>query len=322
MGLELMESLNSGKHQILGRCKVQLGHRGKGGLQHGLGRLNAELEQHWCGLGCGRLWGSGIQWGNGEVMVGQRGHTLPIRAGLQWAVLSQAAERDWEEKRAALTQYSAKDINRLLEETQAELMKAIPDLEFAAKHKQTTGSSSAASTPEHKPSKPQHAQKSTGKVDANGRRGSGKGRGRGLPRVCAGLGARTGARLGASSAFCSDELTVPRYRTEKPSKSPPPPPPRRSFPSSHGLTTTRSGEVIVTSKKEPGFMKVGGGAGHMVVTPWWSPRGCSPLTALCPTESRIGRAGDPEATGEAETDGVRGGETCIHPTHHRLCHQR
>ncbi|NWV69548.1 SRCN1 inhibitor, partial [Malurus elegans] len=36
---------------------------------------------------------------------------------------------------------------------------------------------------------------------------------------------------------------------------PPPPPPRRSFPSSHGLTTTRSGEVIVTSKKEPGFMK-------------------------------------------------------------------
>ncbi|KAG5854964.1 hypothetical protein ANANG_G00043660 [Anguilla anguilla] len=28
----------------------------------------------------------------------------------------------------------------------------------------------------------------------------------------------------------------------------PPPPPRRSFPSSHGLTTNRSGEVIVTSK--------------------------------------------------------------------------
>ncbi|NXX53044.1 SRCN1 inhibitor, partial [Scopus umbretta] len=136
----------------------------------------------------------------------------------------QAAERDWEEKRAALTQYSAKDINRLLEETQAELMKAIPDLEFAAKHKQGTGSGSAASTPEHKPSKPQHAPKSGGKGDPNGRRGS-------------------------------DELTVPRYRTEKPSKSPPPPPPRRSFPSSHGLTTTRSGEVIVTSKKEPGFMK-------------------------------------------------------------------
>ncbi|NXX25132.1 SRCN1 inhibitor, partial [Nicator chloris] len=154
----------------------------------------------------------------------QTGPDTPSKKSVDKAVSVEAAERDWEEKRAALTQYSAKDINRLLEETQAELMKAIPDLEFAAKHKQAPGSGSAASTPEHKPSKAQHAPKSGGKGDPNGRRGS-------------------------------DELTVPRYRTEKPSKSPPPPPPRRSFPSSHGLTTTRSGEVIVTSKKEPGFMK-------------------------------------------------------------------
>ncbi|NXX98399.1 SRCN1 inhibitor, partial [Centropus bengalensis] len=154
----------------------------------------------------------------------QTGPDTPSKKSADKAVSVEAAERDWEEKRAALTQYSAKDINRLLEETQAELMKAIPDLEFAAKHKQATGSTSTASTPEHKLSKPQHTAKSGGKGDPNGRRGS-------------------------------DELTVPRYRTEKPSKSPPPPPPRRSFPSSHGLTTTRSGEVIVTSKKEPGFMK-------------------------------------------------------------------
>ncbi|KAJ6658228.1 hypothetical protein lerEdw1_001495 [Lerista edwardsae] len=157
----------------------------------------------------------------------QTGSETPSKRSMDRSVSVEAAERDWEEKRAALTQYSAKDINRLLEETQAELMKAIPDLEFAAKHKQTSssgGSGSAASTPEHKPGKPQHAQKTTAKMDPNGRRGS-------------------------------DELTVPRYRTEKPSKSPPPPPPRRSFPSSHGLTTTRTGEVIVTSKKESSFMK-------------------------------------------------------------------
>ncbi|XP_075767856.1 SRC kinase signaling inhibitor 1 isoform X3 [Pelodiscus sinensis] len=154
----------------------------------------------------------------------QTGPEIPSRRSADKAVSVEAAERDWEEKRAALTQYSAKDINRLLEETQAELMKAIPDLEFAAKHKPAAGPGSAASTPEHKASKPQHSQKATAKVDPNGRRGS-------------------------------DELTVPRYRTEKPSKSPPPPPPRRSFPSSHGLTTTRTGEVIVTSKKDAGFMK-------------------------------------------------------------------
>ncbi|XP_055008695.1 SRC kinase signaling inhibitor 1 [Boleophthalmus pectinirostris] len=148
-----------------------------------------------------------------------------------------AAERDWEEKRASLTQYSAQDINRLLEETQAELMKAIPDLDcLAAKQSKPSTNSpapnsqtphnpqsphnpqtpqSGAATPEHRTSKPQHK--------LAGREG--------------------GSRRG------SDELSVPRYRTEKPSKSPPPPPPRRSFPSSPspGLTS-RSGEPLVPGK--------------------------------------------------------------------------
>ncbi|XP_072536217.1 SRC kinase signaling inhibitor 1 isoform X2 [Salminus brasiliensis] len=141
-----------------------------------------------------------------------------------------AAERDWEEKRASLTQFSAQDINRLLEETQAELMKAIPDLDFAAKQitkpavppkpqlsslpKPITPSSTPSSTPEHQPGK--NPPKPINK-DTIQRRESG-------------------------------ELTVPRYRTEKPSKSPPPPPPRRSFPSGHGLTTNSSGEVIIVNK--------------------------------------------------------------------------
>ncbi|XP_070704337.1 SRC kinase signaling inhibitor 1 [Pempheris klunzingeri] len=131
-----------------------------------------------------------------------------------------AAERDWEEKRASLTQYSAQDINRLLEETQAELMKAIPDLDFAAKQIKPSSNTLSSQTPqggpgtpEHRVSKPQH--KLSGK-EGGSRRGS-------------------------------DELTVPRYRTEKPSKSPPPPPPRRSFPSSPGLVT-RSGEPLIPGK--------------------------------------------------------------------------
>ncbi|XP_035037374.2 SRC kinase signaling inhibitor 1 isoform X4 [Hippoglossus stenolepis] len=130
-----------------------------------------------------------------------------------------AAERDWEEKRASLTQYSAQDINRLLEETQAELMKAIPDLDFAAKQIKTSSSTtssqnpqSGTATPEHRVSKPQHK-----------------------------LSGKEGSRRG------SDELTVPRYRTEKPSKSPPPPPPRRSFPTSPGLIT-RIGEPLIVGK--------------------------------------------------------------------------
>uniref|UniRef100_A0A096LZ80 SRC kinase signaling inhibitor 1a n=1 Tax=Poecilia formosa TaxID=48698 RepID=A0A096LZ80_POEFO len=145
---------------------------------------------------------------------------LERRAAADKALSMEAAERDWEEKRASLTQYSAQDINRLLEETQAELMKAIPDLDFAAKQIKPSSNTpsaqnpqSAASTTEHRSSKPQN------KLSAK----------------------EGGSRRG------SDELTVPRYRTEKPSKSPPPPPPRRSFPSSPGVTS-RSGEPLIPGK--------------------------------------------------------------------------
>lgn len=90
----------------------------------------------------------------------------------------QAAERDWEEKRASLTQYSAQDINRLLEETQAELLKAIPDLDFAAKQIKPSSNAASAQNPQsgggtadHRVSKPQH--KLSGK-EGGSRRGSGE----------------------------------------------------------------------------------------------------------------------------------------------------
>ncbi|XP_064780162.1 SRC kinase signaling inhibitor 1-like isoform X4 [Oncorhynchus masou masou] len=169
---------------------------------------------------------------------------LPSRRGADKSVSVEvrlAAERDWEEKRASLTQFSAQDINRLLEETQAELMKAIPDLDFAARqinkpvvppkpHPKpqfttlvttstsafTTSSTLTTTSTEHQPNK---VQITALKLEGGSRRGSA-------------------------------EMTVTRYRTEKPSKSPPPPPPRRSFPSAHGLTTNRTGEVTVTTKKK------------------------------------------------------------------------
>ncbi|XP_063077694.1 SRC kinase signaling inhibitor 1-like [Engraulis encrasicolus] len=159
-----------------------------------------------------------------------------------------AAERDWEEKRASLTQFSTQDINRLLEETQAELMKAIPDLDFAAKQ-----ISKPAVPPKPKP-KPSSLPPGITLPGSAG--GSVQGSNNPSPQHTPEhqpLGkAQTPSKLpqGKESASRrgSGELTVPRYRTEKPSKSPPPPPPRRSFPSAHGLTTTSSGEVIITTK--------------------------------------------------------------------------
>lgn len=77
-----------------------------------------------------------------------------------------------------MTQYSAQDINRLLEETQAELMKAIPDLDFAAKQIKPSSNTPSSQTPqsgvaipEHRANKPQH--KFSGK-EGGSRRGSGK----------------------------------------------------------------------------------------------------------------------------------------------------
>ncbi|XP_028423085.1 SRC kinase signaling inhibitor 1 isoform X1 [Perca flavescens] len=159
-----------------------------------------------------------------------------------------AAERDWEEKRASLTQFSAQDINRLLEETQAELMKAIPDLDFAARHINKPAvppkpqitipiTSSAATSPAAGTIGTTAATAST--TTPSGDQQPGK------VQLAA---QKLNSLEGAGSHRGSVDLSMTRYRTEKPSKSPPPPPPRRSFPSAHGLTTNRTGEVIVTAK--------------------------------------------------------------------------
>uniref|UniRef100_A0A8C1NR62 Actin interacting protein 3-like C-terminal domain-containing protein n=1 Tax=Cyprinus carpio TaxID=7962 RepID=A0A8C1NR62_CYPCA len=49
---------------------------------------------------------------------------------------------------------------------------------------------------------------------------------------------------------------VPTSLQEKANKSPPPPPPRRNYTSNTGMTTTRSGEVIYTSRKESVMVQV------------------------------------------------------------------
>ncbi|XP_034425805.1 SRC kinase signaling inhibitor 1-like isoform X5 [Hippoglossus hippoglossus] len=157
-----------------------------------------------------------------------------------------AAERDWEEKRASLTQFSAQDINRLLEETQAELMKAIPDLDFAAKHinKPAVPPKPQITIPITSTTATSAAAASTG-ATATSTTTPGGDQQPGKVQMAA---QKLNSMEGGGSHRGSVDLNVARYRAEKPSKSPPPPPPRRSFPSAHGLTTNRTGEVIVTAK--------------------------------------------------------------------------
>ncbi|XP_019729986.1 SRC kinase signaling inhibitor 1-like isoform X2 [Hippocampus comes] len=120
-----------------------------------------------------------------------------------------AAERDWAEKRASLTQFSAQDINRLLEETQAELLKAIPDLDLAAK----------TVTKPAVPPKPLMAAPAVAESPPP-------------PGKVQLAAQKLNSMEGSTSQRGSVDAGVSRCRTDKPSKSPPPPPPpRRSFPS-------------------------------------------------------------------------------------------
>ncbi|XP_019133332.1 SRC kinase signaling inhibitor 1 isoform X5 [Larimichthys crocea] len=161
-----------------------------------------------------------------------------------------AAERDWEEKRASLTQFSAQDINRLLEETQAELMKAIPDLDFAARHinKPAVPPKPQITIPITSTTVTSPAAGTTGTAATTTTTTTTTPSGDQQPGKVQLAAQKLNSMEGGGSHRGSVDLSVARYRTEKPSKSPPPPPPRRSFPSAHGLTTNRTGEVIVTTK--------------------------------------------------------------------------
>ncbi|XP_013870291.1 SRC kinase signaling inhibitor 1 isoform X6 [Austrofundulus limnaeus] len=170
---------------------------------------------------------------------------LPGRRPADKAVSAEvrlAAERDWEEKRASLTQFSAQDINRLLEETQAELMKAIPDLDFAAKH-----INKPAVPPKPQITIPISSTTAAGPAAGTAGTAAGLDQQPGKVQLAA---QKLNSMEGGGSHRGSVDLGVTKYKTDKPSKSPPPPPPRRSFPSAHGLTTNRTGEVILTNKNQ------------------------------------------------------------------------
>lgn len=155
-------------------------------------------------------------------------------------------------------------------------MKAIPDLDFAARHinkpavppkpqitipiTSTTATSSAnaagtavglanaatgtsSSGGEQQPGKVQLAAQKLNSMEGVG---SQRGSGEWSRHIGPAVGADTGV-LNRRPPLAVD-LNVARYRTEKPSKSPPPPPPRRSFPSAHGFGANRGGDLIKNSK--------------------------------------------------------------------------
>ncbi|KAM7156668.1 sickle tail protein homolog isoform 18-T21 [Molossus nigricans] len=116
------------------------------------------------------------------------------------------AERKWEEKRQNLDHYNGKEFEKLLEEAQANIMKAIPNLEMPP-----------APGPQPKGDAP-------------------------------------GDKLELSEDSPNSEQDSDKLGSKSP--PPPPPPPRRSYLPGSGLTTTRSGDVVYTGRKEHTTTKV------------------------------------------------------------------
>ncbi|XP_052404786.1 sickle tail protein homolog isoform X5 [Carassius gibelio] len=124
------------------------------------------------------------------------------------------------------------EMERILQQTQASLMKAIPDLEVS---KQVDSASSHPPSilpdevdfPLPVSSLPEAAPQDGPKADKP---------------------AQTSLERPQKPHRASVDRVQPNPETA--SKSPPPPPPRRFYPSGSGLTTGRSGEVIYTTRKE------------------------------------------------------------------------
>uniref|UniRef100_A0A8C7RF43 Si:ch211-285f17.1 n=1 Tax=Oncorhynchus mykiss TaxID=8022 RepID=A0A8C7RF43_ONCMY len=149
------------------------------------------------------------------------------------AMSIEVAEKEWEERRQNMGHYNGREFERILNEAQANMMKGIPSLDVPSEGDASTAPSAALEEPT-----PEGTQLSSEKPAIAKPAGLEK-----LPKSVLEKPATTKPIAAADK--------VGKVSLEKAIKSPPPPPPRKTFPtSSSGMTTTRSGEVVYTSRKE------------------------------------------------------------------------
>ncbi|XP_037386964.1 sickle tail protein homolog isoform X1 [Pygocentrus nattereri] len=150
-----------------------------------------------------------------------------------------AAGSDKAAEKAQLEDEAGAEMERILQQAQANLMKAIPDLEVTTQEDSATTSTSATITLPDEVDCPQPPAP--------------------LPEATAPAEPVAEKPVQASAEKPQKppmekphRASVDRVKpgTETASKSPPPPPPRRFYPQGTGLTTGRSGEVIYTTRKE------------------------------------------------------------------------
>ncbi|XP_057178244.1 sickle tail protein isoform X2 [Triplophysa rosa] len=181
------------------------------------------------------------------------------------AVSIEAAEREWEEKRQNMGHYDGQEFERMLQEAEANMLRGIPNLEVpdeiesrppaptvlpVSLEEVMEKNESATASLEHDNNQPKlnseklvtsAAEKPSKPLEKS---------------IKPALERPSKPSLSIKSSLekqkKTQEKVVKLQSTEKVNKSPPPPPPpRRTYPTTTtGMTTTRSGEVIYTGRKE------------------------------------------------------------------------
>ncbi|KAM3860468.1 sickle tail protein homolog [Diretmus argenteus] len=164
------------------------------------------------------------------------------------AMSIEAAEKEWEERRQNMGQYDGKEFEKILQEAQANMMKGIPSLgvdENPTLPPVASGDQADTHNPVESPSEPQP------EPDKPTKEGPEKPPKPVLEKPAKPVLEKPSKAERPSTTKPAPTDKVTKLGSEKTSKSPPPPPPRKTYPSpGSGMTTTRSGEVVYTSRKE------------------------------------------------------------------------
>ncbi|XP_037135602.1 sickle tail protein homolog isoform X5 [Syngnathus acus] len=190
-----------------------------------------------------RAHGSPVNHGNGtarqDLVIEELQHSKDKCKNRAMSI--EAAEKEWEERRQNMGQYDEKEFEKLLQEAEANMIKGLPspDVEsnpilppaVCREQAKSPLESPTESQPEPRSDKP--AQRVLPK-----------------PAMEKAAAKAPPERPSKSAAKPASPDSLNKPGSEKAAKSPPPPPPPRKAFATSGMTTTRSGEVVYTNKRD------------------------------------------------------------------------
>uniref|UniRef100_A0AAY4BX65 Sickle tail protein n=1 Tax=Denticeps clupeoides TaxID=299321 RepID=A0AAY4BX65_9TELE len=168
------------------------------------------------------------------------------------ALSIEAAEKEWEEKRLNMAQYDGKEFEKILQQAEANILRGISNLVVTSG---VDGSLAPPAVPENVTEKPDTAVVSIAKGERSPfyikyLQNRFLSKTEKLSRPATAEVEKSATPSLEKKNRVSTQDGTPKLIMEKISKSPPPPPPRKNSSSSTGLTTTRSGEVVFTGRKD------------------------------------------------------------------------